>query len=131
MAPARGLKLAPARGVRLACAAHARAQSWLYRAGPTPCCPANPALPCLQSPSAADVLGYLEGKIAKWWIPGEVVFVKGGAARRLSNGACMGPAVCSVCQRCGAALCAKAAVPACGLLPLSKVMQQLLMLLLA
>jgi hypothetical protein len=44
---------------------------------------------CLQSPSAADVLGYLEGKIAKWWMPEEVVFVKGAALSAICNGSCL------------------------------------------
>lgn len=31
----------------------------------------------LQIPSREDILGFLEGKIAKWWMPDDVVFVKG------------------------------------------------------
>lgn len=29
-----------------------------------------------QSPSREEVLGYLEGKVARWWMPDDVVFVK-------------------------------------------------------
>jgi fatty-acyl-CoA synthase len=28
-----------------------------------------------RSPGKQDLLGYLEGKIAKWWMPDDVVFV--------------------------------------------------------
>jgi fatty-acyl-CoA synthase len=31
---------------------------------------------CTQSPTREDILSFLAGKIAKWWMPDDVVFVK-------------------------------------------------------
>ena len=40
-------------------------------------CPPPPH-PHPQAPTKESILGFLEGKLAKWWLPSDVVFVKGG-----------------------------------------------------
>ena len=41
--------------------------------------PPHPS-PCCQAPTKESILAFLEGKLAKWWLPADVVFVKGGPA---------------------------------------------------
>ena len=72
-----------------------------HRLYPPACLPCLPAR--LQTPTRDDILSYLSGKIARWWMPDDVVFVKGGG--------CCCCCRCCCCNR-GCRCCAFAATSA-------------------
>lgn len=46
-----------------------------------------PATSLPQSPSREGILRFLEGKVARWWMPDDVVFVQGGSVCALAQAA--------------------------------------------